>query len=123
MRHDLETERETLERLRRDTSTRIDQDRILINQLKEDLSRVRSKLEEIRQRAEDDHNTLEIRIAEVQKERDHAQIEVQETKVQLHLYEDRIDDLNNQLQDTVRKLKDGELFFNYICFGAVSCFT
>lgn len=48
MRHDLDTERETLERLRRDTTTRIDQDRININQLKEELARTKSKLEELR---------------------------------------------------------------------------
>lgn len=48
MRHDLDVERETLERLRRDTTTRIDQDRININQLKDELSRAKAKLEELR---------------------------------------------------------------------------
>lgn len=110
VRHDLETERETLERLRRETTTRIDQDRIMINQLKEELARLKSKLEEVKLRSEDERNALELRLVETQKERDHAQLEVQETKVQLHLYEDKIDDLNNQLQDTARKLKEGALY-------------
>lgn len=106
LRHDLETERDTLERLRRDTSQRIDQDRITVNQLKEEVSRLRTKLEEVRARSEDERNALEIRIADTQKERDHAQLQVQEAKVQLHLYEDRVDDLSNQLQEAQRKLKE-----------------
>lgn len=64
-----------------------------------------------RTRSEDEKAALELRIAETQKERDSTQIEVQEAKVQLHLCEDKIDDLNNQLQDTVRKLKECEFFF------------
>lgn len=48
LRQDLEAERETLERLRRETTTRIEQDRIVVNQLKEELSRAKTRLDELK---------------------------------------------------------------------------
>lgn len=40
------------------------------------------------------------------RDRDGAQNEIESLKVQLHRAEDRADDLGNQLNDTLRKLKE-----------------
>lgn len=36
-------------------------------------------------------------------------MEMENIKVQLHLSEDKSDNLNNQLHDTIRKLKEGKI--------------
>lgn len=53
---------------------------------------------------------LEQRIEQILSERDSAQSEADNLKVQLHLCEDKSDNLNNQLHETLRKLKEGKLF-------------
>jgi len=60
-------------------------------------------------KAEEERARCEARIAEVQKERDNAQQECEDLKLQLSLSEDRVDSVQSQLQETIRKLKEGEL--------------
>lgn len=59
-----------------------------------------------RQRCEEDKCKLEHRIGEIMNERDAAHTELENLKVQLHLSEDKVDDLHNQLHETIRKLKE-----------------
>lgn len=51
---------------------------------------------------------MEHRIEEIRNERDAASNELENLKVQLHLTEDKIDDLHNQLHDNIRKLKESK---------------
>lgn len=60
-----------------------------------------------RLKAEEERNRLEGKCEEVRKERDTVQQECEELKVQLHLAEDRLDANQSQLQETIRKLKEG----------------
>jgi len=64
-----------------------------------------------RQKSEDEKNHLETRIAETRKERDSAQSDCEELKVQLHLAEDRSENLQTDLQETSFKLKEGRYFY------------
>lgn len=97
-----------MERLRREANGRFEQDRVCINTLKEELNKHKTKLEECKTRCEEERSKLEQRIEEVRHERDFALTEVENLKVQLHLVEDKADDLNNQLHETIRKLKETE---------------
>lgn len=68
-----------------------------------------------RVKSEDTKDKLEIEVQEVRKERDMQIQECEELKVQLHLAEDRLENIHQQLHDTVRKLKDGRKFFSEHC--------
>lgn len=63
-----------------------------------------------RARMEEESQKLERRIEEVRNEKDSVQQEMENVKIQLHLAEDKSDNLNNQLHETIRKLKEGVLF-------------
>jgi rootletin len=64
-------------------------------------------LEESKTRGEEERIKLEQRIEEVKIERDGLQTEVENLKVQLNLSEDKSESINNQLHETIRKLKEG----------------
>lgn len=57
-------------------------------------------------RCEDEKSKLEQRIDDIIRDRESAQNEIENLKVQLHLTEDKTDDLGNQLNDAIRKLKE-----------------
>ncbi|XP_063909729.1 rootletin isoform X3 [Zophobas morio] len=107
-RRELNNEREALERLKREANGRFEKDRSNINQLKEELGKYRTRLEESRTRAEEEKVKLDQRIEEIKVERDGLQTEVENLKVQLHLSEDKSESINNQLHETIRKLKEAE---------------
>lgn len=54
-----------------------------------------------------DKARLERKIEEHQLERDSAQSEVENLKIQLHVVEDKWQNVNTELNDTIRKLKEG----------------
>lgn len=64
-------------------------------------------MEESKTRGEEERIKLEQRIEEVKIERDGLQTEVENLKVQLNLSEDKSESINNQLHETIRKLKEG----------------
>ncbi|XP_050294395.1 rootletin isoform X2 [Anthonomus grandis grandis] len=107
-RRELDEERESFERLKRDANSRIDQDRVLINQLKDDLNKFKAKLEESKTRNEEEKLALQQKIDEIRIERDNVQNEVENLKVQLHLAEDKSESVSNLLHETTRKLKEVE---------------
>ncbi|KAL1491832.1 hypothetical protein ABEB36_012367 [Hypothenemus hampei] len=107
-RRDLDDERESLERLKREANGRYDQDRVIINQLKDELNKFKTKLEEAKTRSEEEKIALQQKIEEIRVERDNAQNEVENLRVQLHLCEDKNESIGNSLHDTARKLKEVE---------------
>lgn len=107
---DLEEEKGNLERLKRDTSIRSEQDRNNLNQLRDNLNRFKTKLDETKLKGDEDRLKLELKIEELLKERESVQKESEELRVQLHMAEDKLDGLHNQLHETVRKLKDSKSF-------------
>ncbi|XP_038221135.1 rootletin [Zerene cesonia] len=104
----LDCEQNKLERVKRDAQARSDQDRNYINQLKDDLAALKTRLEEAKAAAEDDCARFENRIKELHLEKEAVNRECQETRAQLSLAEDKYDAAYAQLQDTIRKLKDLE---------------
>lgn len=60
--------------------------------------------------AEEEKFRLEKRIEETKAERDACQAESEELKMQIHILEDRNDCLQNQLQETQRRLKESKNF-------------
>lgn len=106
-RRELEEERDNLDRMKREANGRFDQDRSNINKLKEELTKVKSKLDETRLRSQEEKSKLDQKIEEIKSERDSAQSEVENTKIQLRLCEDKSESINNQLYETIRKLKEG----------------
>lgn len=103
---ELATEMENIERLRREAAARCEKDRAAINQLRDEMAKLKTKLEEQRVKAEEQMNKLEIFLKSMREERDAAQQEVESLKVQVRLSEDKGDAINLQLQETLRKLKE-----------------
>ncbi|GAB1869589.1 Rootletin [Camponotus japonicus] len=105
---ELEEEKNTLERVKREAATRAEQERNNTNQLRDELNRLRTKLDETKLKANEEKLKLDLKIEELWKERESTQREVEELQVQLHMTEDKVDGLQNQLHDTIRKLKDAD---------------
>ncbi|GBP76814.1 Rootletin [Eumeta japonica] len=104
----LDTEMGKLERLRRDSQAKADQDRMNINQLKDELAALKTRLEEAKATAEDDCARYETRIKELLLEKEACCRECTEVRAQLALAEDKYDATQAQLHDTMRKLKELE---------------
>lgn len=104
---EVDSEKNNLERSKRESLTRADQDRNSANQLRDELNKLKAKLEETKNKGDDERIKLELKIEENLKEKEALQKELEELRVQFHMAEDRVDSLQNQLQDTNRKLKEG----------------
>ncbi|KAJ0177971.1 hypothetical protein K1T71_006844 [Dendrolimus kikuchii] len=104
----LDCEQNKLERVRRDAQARADQDRNFINQLKDELAAMKTRLEEAKAAAEDDCARFENRIKELHLEKEAVQRECTEVRAHLSLAEDKYDNTYAQLQETMRKLKELE---------------
>ncbi|XP_058462467.1 rootletin isoform X2 [Malaya genurostris] len=105
---DLKLELDNSDRLKREMSARQEKDRTTIGCLREEISKIRAKMEEARIRAEEELNRLGVLQGALRDEKDIALKEIEELKVQTRLVEDRCDTVNLQLQDTQRKLKEAE---------------
>lgn len=64
-------------------------------------------MEESKTRSEEEKIGLQQKIEEIRVERDNAQNEAENLKVQLHLCEDKSESVSNLLHETTRKLKEG----------------
>ncbi|XP_026333476.1 rootletin [Hyposmocoma kahamanoa] len=104
----LDCEQNKLERVRRDAQAKNEQDRICINQLKEELAAMKTRLEEAKAVAADDCAQFQNRIKELHLEKEALNKECAEIRGQLALAEDKYDNAYAQLQETLRKLKDLE---------------
>lgn len=118
---ELEEEKNTLERVKREAAARAEQERNNTNQLRDELNRLRTKLDETKLKANEEKMKLDLKIEELWKERESTQREVEELQVQLHMTEDKVDGLQNQLHDTIRKLKDCNELSSPICSTFRSC--
>lgn len=105
---DLKSEIENMERLRREFSAKNERDRTVIKQLNDDLTKLKTKCEEQKLRAEDELRKIDLMLSSMTSERDLAVKDVENLKTQLGLSEDRINGITAQLQDTNRKLKETE---------------
>ncbi|XP_033338435.2 ciliary rootlet coiled-coil, rootletin isoform X2 [Megalopta genalis] len=105
---EMEEEKNNVERIKREAAARAEQERNSTKQLRDDLNRLKTKLDETKLKSDEERIKLDLKIEELWKERESAQRESEELQVQLHMTEDKVDSLQNQLQETVRKLKDAE---------------
>ncbi|XP_055617320.1 rootletin [Toxorhynchites rutilus septentrionalis] len=105
---ELKNELDNSDRLKREMVTRQEKDRTTIGVLRDEMSKMRAKMEEARIRAEEELNRLEVASGALREEKEAGVKEIQELKVQLRLCEDKLEAVNLQLQDTQRKLKEGE---------------
>lgn len=103
---ELSIENENMDRLRRECSARAEKDRGVINQLKDEMAKFKTKMEEQKIKLEEKVSQLDIFLNGMREERDAAHRDVEGLKVQLRMTEDKADSVNNQLQDTLRKLKE-----------------
>lgn len=111
---ELKTENENLDRLRRECAARADKDRTNIKGLKDELAKMKTKMDEHRLRAEEEIKKLEIHLSSITIERDNCLKDLEDLKTQLRLTEDRANALNVQMQDTCRRLKECKfLHFSY----------
>ncbi|XP_065072928.1 rootletin isoform X2 [Ochlerotatus camptorhynchus] len=105
---ELKVELDNSDRLKREMSARQEKDRTTIGCLRDEITKMRTKMEEARIRAEEELNRLEVIQGALRDEKDTALKEIEELKVQVRLTEDRCDGVSLQLQDTQRKLKEAE---------------
>lgn len=105
---ELKVEMDNLDRLRRDAAARADRDRTIIKQNKDEIAKLRTKCDEQKIRAEEEIRKLDIQLSSVSSERDATLKEIENLKSQIRLTEDKANNLNVQLQDTLRKLKECE---------------
>ena len=113
---ELEEEKGNLDRLRREATSRADQDRNNMNQLRDEFNRLKSRLEETKLKADEERIKLEVKMEEVLKERESAQRETEELQVQLHMAEDKVDGLHSQLHENNRKLKECKQLYSHFIF-------
>ncbi|XP_026732244.1 rootletin isoform X2 [Trichoplusia ni] len=99
-------EQNKLERVRRDAHARAEQDRTFVNQLKDEIAALKTRLEEAKATAEDECARFENRIKELHLEKEAVNRECTEVRAQLSLAEDKYDNTCTQLQETLRKLKE-----------------
>lgn len=105
---ELKAEVENCDRLKRELLSKTEKDRNTTAALREEITKVKNKLEEHRIRAEEDGNKFNLQIASIREEKENALQTIDEMKVQVRLLEDKIDSLNQQLADTVRQLRESE---------------
>ncbi|CAB3222355.1 unnamed protein product [Arctia plantaginis] len=104
----LDCEQNKLERCRREGHARAEQDRTYLNQLKDEIAALKTKLEEAKANAEDECSRFENRIKELHLEKESVVKECTEVRAALSLAEDKYDNTYAQLQETIRKLKELE---------------
>lgn len=100
--------------MRRETATHSEQDRNNLNKIRDELNRIRNKLDETKLKTDEEKLKLELKIDEMNNEKESALKEVEELHVQLHMSENKVDDFHNHLQETNRKLREGiPIFYAY----------
>lgn len=104
----LDCEQNKLERCRRDGHARAEQDRTFVNQLKDEIAALKTRLEEAKASAEDECARFENRIKELHLEKESVIRECTEIRAHLSLTEDKYDNTYALLQETIRKLKELE---------------
>ncbi|ALC47431.1 Rootletin [Drosophila busckii] len=105
---DLKGEQEALDRQKREAHARDEKQRAAITQLKDELVHLRTKEEEIKVKLEECIRRQELQLTSIREERDSLCRQSEELKMELRLKEDKMEGTNNELQDALRKTKEGE---------------
>ncbi|KAH8382728.1 hypothetical protein KR009_004943 [Drosophila setifemur] len=109
---DLKTEQESLDRSRREANARDEKQRAGIAQLKDEIVHMRTKEEEHRIKLEECIRKQELQLTSMREERDTLCRLSEELKMEIRLKEDKMEGTNNELQDALRKSKEGEGFID-----------
>lgn len=105
---ELKNEGENCERLKRELMSKTEKDRNVISVLRDEITKLKSKIDESRIRGEEECNKYDLQIAAIKEERENGMREIEELKVQLRLTEDKCDGLNNAIAETTRKHREAE---------------
>ncbi|KAH8276985.1 hypothetical protein KR026_003142 [Drosophila bipectinata] len=109
---DLKTEQESLDRSRREANARDEKQRAAIAHLKDEMVQMRTKEEEHRIKLEECIRKQELQLSSMREERDTLCRLSEEFKMEIRLKEDKMEGTNNELQDALRKTKEGEGFID-----------
>ncbi|EDW81196.1 uncharacterized protein Dwil_GK11156 [Drosophila willistoni] len=107
---DLKTEQEALDRNKREANARDEKQRAAIAQLKDEIVLMRTREEEHRIKLEECIRKQELQLVTMREERDSLCRLSEELKIEMRLKEDKMDGTSNELQDALRKNKEGEGF-------------
>uniref|UniRef100_A0A1A9X182 Rootletin-like coiled-coil domain-containing protein n=1 Tax=Glossina brevipalpis TaxID=37001 RepID=A0A1A9X182_9MUSC len=107
---ELTCEQEALERAKREHSARDEMQRNAIAHLKDEMVAMRTKEEEQKVKSEECIRKQEIQANALKEEQDNLLRLNEELKMDIRLKEDKLESLNNELQDTLRKIKEGESY-------------
>ncbi|XP_017860567.1 PREDICTED: rootletin [Drosophila arizonae] len=105
---DLKTEQESLDRSKREANARDEKQRAAIAQLKDEIVQMRTREEEHKIKLEECIRKQELQLSSIREERDTICRLSEELKMDIRLKEDKIEATNNELQDALRKTKEGE---------------
>ncbi|XP_046805055.1 rootletin isoform X2 [Lucilia cuprina] len=105
---ELKNEQDALERAKREHNARDEKQRGAIAQLKDEIVAMRTKEEEQKIKLEDCIRKQEIQMNALREERDNLLRLSDELKMDIRLKDDKVESITNELQDTLRKAKEGE---------------
>ncbi|XP_060648452.1 rootletin isoform X2 [Drosophila nasuta] len=105
---DLKQEQEALDRSKREANARDEKQRGAIAQLKDEIVLMRTKEEEHKIKLEECIRKQELQLNSLREERDTLCRMSEEFKMEIRLKEDKMEGTNNELQDALRKTKEGE---------------
>ncbi|KAL9897900.1 ciliary rootlet coiled-coil, rootletin isoform 1-T1 [Glossina fuscipes fuscipes] len=108
VKRELKSEQEALERSKREHNARDEKQRNAIAQLKDEMVIMRTKEEEQKVKLEESIRKQEIQANALKEEQDNLLRLNDELKMDIRLKEDKLESLNNELQDTLRKIKESE---------------
>lgn len=92
----------------RETRGKLENEKGLVSSLREQLTKIKNELNELRMQSESEKCMLIGQIDEIQTERDRHIQECMEIKSQLCMSEDKLDNFQAHLNDISRKLKECE---------------
>ncbi|XP_070063358.1 rootletin isoform X2 [Drosophila virilis] len=105
---DLKTEQEALDRSKREANARDEKQRAAIAMLKDEIVHMRTRDEEHKIKLEECIRKQELQLNSMREERDTLCRLSEELKMEIRLREDKMEATNNELQDALRKTKEGE---------------
>ncbi|XP_016981444.1 rootletin [Drosophila rhopaloa] len=118
---DLKTEQESLDRSRREANARDEKQRAAIAQLKDEMVHMRTKEEEHKIKLEECIRRQELQLSSIREERETLSRVSEELKMEIRLKEDKMEGTNNELQDALRKSKEGEGFIDSLRKELTDC--
>ncbi|XP_039495545.1 rootletin isoform X1 [Drosophila santomea] len=118
---DLKTEQESLDRSRREANARDEKQRAAIAQLKDEMVQMRTKEEEHKIKLEECIRKQELQLSSLREERESLCRVSEELKMEIRLKEDKMEGTNNELQDALRKSKEGEGFIDSLRKELTDC--